>query len=84
MFSGVWDWKHLLWMGVGAVVLKALQWWWGWLERAFLLGFKAVMLEQARLGRALTKEETEVIKAKCKAKLIRDMEAEEKALRLDD
>lgn len=77
------DWKHLLWMGVGAMILKAFQWWWGWLERAFLLGFKAVMLEQAKLGRALTKEEREAILAKCKAKLARDIEAEEKKLDID-
>jgi hypothetical protein len=83
MLAVVWDWKHLLWMGVGAVVLKAFQWWWGWLERAFLLGFKAVMIEQARLGRNLTKEERDTILAKCKAKLNRDLEAEAKKLDLD-
>ena len=80
----MWTWKHLLWMFVGATVLKVFQWWWGWVQRAFILGFKAVMLEQGRLGRPLTKEEKAVIIAKCKAKLAKDMEAEEKALHLDD
>jgi hypothetical protein len=78
------DWRHLAWMLVGATVLKVFQWWWGWLERAFVLGFKAIMLEQGRLGRRLTKEEGEAIKTKCKARLVKDMEAEEKALRLDE
>jgi len=68
----------------GAMILKVCQWWWGWLERAFILGFKAIMLEQGRLGRKLTAEERTTIIAKCKARLAKDMEAEEKSLHLDD
>lgn len=82
--SGMFDWRHLAWMFVGATVLKLFQWWWGWVQRAFTLGFKAVLLEQGRLGRPLTKEEKAAIIAKCKARLAKDMEAEEKTLRLDE
>jgi hypothetical protein len=69
--------KHVLWVGVSAILLWPLKKLWEWWRHCFWLGFKATFQASMKAGRPLTAEEKAVvlkqiddqIQAEIKAKL---------------